>query len=73
MELLTPERVTIITLLLLALGSGARKMWVWGYQLTDSEAREEKAEARATRWEAIALRALKVTEKAVNGNGTGRQ
>lgn len=73
MELLTPERVTIISLLLIALGAGARRMWVWGYQLTDSEKRETLANARAERWEGIALRALKVSEKVVTVNGNGRQ
>ena len=38
------------------IGTGFKKVWVWGYQLKD-------AEARAERWESIALRALKVSEK----------
>lgn len=53
---LTPERITIIGFLLGIISAGAKKIWVWGYQL-------KEANERAQKWESIALRLLKVTEK----------
>jgi len=80
---LTPERLTIIGLLLTVLGSGMKKIWVWGYQLLDaekrktdadvaSEARLREVQERAQRWETIALRALNVGEKVVQGKTNGK-
>lgn len=56
--LFTPEKITIIAILMGVIFTGFKKMWVWGYQL-------KEAEDRATRWEGIAMRALQVTEKVV--------
>jgi len=83
-EVFTPERVTIIGMLLTAIATGARKIWVWGYQLVDSEKRKEVSDAayearlkeiqeRAQRWETIALRALNVGEKVTRTRESGRE
>ena len=83
MQELTPERLTIIGLLLTVLGSGMKKIWVWGYQLVDAEkrktdsdlandARLREVQERAQRWETIALRALNVGEKVVQGKTNGK-
>jgi len=80
---LTPERLTIIGLLLTVLGSGMKKVWVRGYQLLDAEKRKTESDAandarirevqeRAQRWETIALRALNVGEKVVQGKTNGK-
>lgn len=45
---------------------GARGTWVWGRELRAADARAAKAEARADAWQAIALKALNVGEKAVD-------
>lgn len=57
-NLFTPERLTIITILAGIIFSGAKRIWVWGYQL-------EEVQQRAARWEQIALKALKVGEAVV--------
>jgi hypothetical protein len=75
-EVLTPERITIITMLLLAIGAGARKVWVWGYQLTEAQAAiailkaEHKTEldevkADAKEWKGIAIEQWRTTKGAV--------
>lgn len=42
--------------LAIVIGTGARKVWVWGWALRDAEAREAS-------WKEIALKALNVAEK----------
>ena len=54
-NLINPERLTLLSLLVVIIYTGSKKVWVWGYQLLE-------ADARATRWEQIALKALKVGE-----------
>jgi len=83
-EIITPERATIIGMLLTAIAAGARKIWVWGYQLVDAEkrktdsdtayeARLKEIQERAQRWETIALRALNVGEKVTRTKENGRE
>lgn len=78
-EVLTPERLTIIGMLLGIIAAGARKVWVWGYQLVESELRKKESDEayesrlteiqeRARRWETVALRALNVGEKVIQSN-----
>jgi hypothetical protein len=56
-----------ITMLLVALATGARGIWVWGRELQAANVRGDAAEGRAQEWQAIALKALRVGEKVVDG------
>lgn len=53
--------------------TGARRIWVWGYQLVEereqNKVEKEEWKARAERWEGIALKALNVGEKVVSKDG----
>lgn len=68
-NLFTPERITLVSVLIGIIYAGARKWWVWGYQLEDAEKRriadKQESDDRAARWEAIALKALNVGEHVV--------
>ena len=59
----TPEAIAFIRefgfpifVLVVIIGTGARKIWVWGRELSSSEKRESE-------WREIALRALGVAER----------
>jgi len=82
-DFITPERLTITGMLATAIITGARKVWVWGYQLVDAEKRKTESDSayearlkevqdRAQRWETIALRALNVGEKSVQVRTNGK-
>jgi hypothetical protein len=74
---MTPEVATFLaqfglplTILVVAAVTGARGIWVWGRELTAANARADAAELRASEWQGIALKALNVGEKVVNGTVT---
>ena len=81
-DFITPERLTITGMLATAIVTGARKVWVWGYQIVEAEKRKADSDAayevrlkevqgRAQRWETIALRALNVGEKVIQSKTNG--
>lgn len=62
----------VLSLFIIIAITGAMGKWVFGYVVKESMADKDKqiaaAEARAARWEAIALKALNVGEKVVDKN-----
>lgn len=51
-----PERVSIVAILFAVLGTGFKRIWVWGYQLVEMTADRDF-------WRKTALSLMKVTEK----------
>lgn len=55
----------ILGFLVLILVSGAKKLWVWGWQYKDMEERLHKVEESNLMWMQLALRGANVTESVV--------
>lgn len=69
---MTPELIAFlgqyglpITMLIVVIVSGARGIWRWGREVDAANARADKAELRADKWQGVALDALKVSKDVV--------
>ena len=66
----------LTTVLILILLGGRFKYWVWGYQLIESEARNERllaeAKAETKEWKALALRNLEMAKVLVTSTTEGK-
>lgn len=65
MEFIDIERVSIVALVIAILGAGFKKLWVWGYQLSDMTADRDF-------WRDAALKTMRVAEKSVDFVPRGR-
>ncbi len=65
--------VSFATFLLYLGYAGWKQIWVWGWQLTASQAREEKANERADYWQNLYLSRVVPLEKTVEKISAGGQ
>lgn len=61
-DVLTPERLTIVALLLGILAGGYRKVWVWGYQLKEAQEQRDTWQKLALSTTSLAERAARIAE-----------